>query len=244
MLSENEKTTDKIVIERFTGPAPLAEAAATQWLRVLRENPAGKPFIVALSGGRIAKTFCSAVAALAKTETKTFNPVHFFWGDERCVPPDDPESNFKIAQDLLFSPLAIGEKQIHRIRGEDEPRNAARQAAAELESVAKASDDTPIFDLIFLGMGEDGHTASLFPEEPPIGGIEPVYRAVRASKPPPQRITLGYRVLIAAKEVWVLASGAGKENALRESLKTDASTPLGRVLNGRAHTKIFTDINF
>jgi 6-phosphogluconolactonase len=230
-------------IQRFADANQLAAAAARQWLDVLRANCSAKRFLVALSGGRIAKTFCSSAAEFAKSEREFFNSVHFFWGDERCVPPGDPESNFKIAQELLFVPLNIPQSQIHPIRGEDAPPKAAEAATIELMSLANATRGLPIFDLIFLGMGEDGHTASLFPGEPPIAGIEPVYRAVRASKPPPERITLGYNVLMAAKEVWVLASGAGKETALKESLKDNATTPLGRVLNGRTHTKVFTDIN-
>jgi 6-phosphogluconolactonase len=97
--------------------------------------------------------------------------------------------------------------------------------------------------MIFLGMGEDGHVASLFPgetEDVINNGL--VYRAVTAVKPPPRRITLGYAVLAAATEVWVVASGAGKEGALKESLSANGKTPLGRVLRSREDTKILTDI--
>jgi 6-phosphogluconolactonase len=98
-------------------------------------------------------------------------------------------------------------------------------------------------DLIFLGMGEDGHVASLFPgEEDEAISSEAVYRAVTAVKPPPRRMTLGYAAIVAATEVWVVASGAGKEGALKESLSPTGKTPLARVLNRRAQTKILTDI--
>jgi 6-phosphogluconolactonase len=97
--------------------------------------------------------------------------------------------------------------------------------------------------LVFLGLGENGHVASLFPEESESEMADPaVYRAVVAVKPPPRRITLGYAALAAARQVWVLASGAGKEDALRDSLAPNGRTPLARVLQRRAQTRIFTDI--
>jgi 6-phosphogluconolactonase len=100
-----------------------------------------------------------------------------------------------------------------------------------------------LFDLIFLGMGEDGHVASLFPGEPEtVMNLAQVYRPVVAAKPPPNRITLGYGVIAAAQQVWVLASGKGKEAALRDSLTQGNATPLGRVIRMRTHTKVFSDI--
>jgi 6-phosphogluconolactonase len=102
----------------------------------------------------------------------------------------------------------------------------------------------PVLDLIFLGLGEDGHVASLFPGEPEALIADPaVYRTVKNSpKPPPDRVTLGYPAIIAAHQVWMLASGAGKEVALRQSLLGDARTSFGRVLQRRDHTRVYTDI--
>ena len=99
----------------------------------------------------------------------------------------------------------------------------------------------PVIDLVFLGMGEDAHVASLFPGDTEAVESQVVYRAVTGPKPPPRRITLGYPALAAAREVWVLASGEGKAGALRDSLDAGSDTPLGRVLQSREETEIFTD---
>ena len=226
----------------FFSPEELAEAAAQRWLATLQGAATEKPYCVALSGGRIARQLFSAVVKQAKAQRIKWDAVHFFWGDERCVPPADPESNFGIARLLLLQPLAIPEGQIHRIHGEDPPDFAANEAAAELCRTAPSSpNQQPLLDLIFLGMGEDGHVASLFPGEP--DEIMSVYRAVTASKPPPRRITLGYATIAVARQVWVLASGSGKKDALRQSLSPSAQTPLARIISARHHTRIFSDIS-
>jgi len=198
---------------------------------------------VALAGGRIAGDFFSAVADFAKARNPLRDSVHFFWGDERCVPPDDPESNFRLARERMLEPLKIAETQIHRIRGEEEPQKAAQLASEELcKLVKKASDGIPILDMVFLGMGEEGHTASLFPNEAQTQPAHGAYRAVVTPKPPPHRVTLDYAPLAVARQVWVLVSGADKERALKESLEFPQRTPLGRVLASRAQTRVLTDL--
>ena len=278
------KKTDLI---SFATADELARTVAGKWLDEIEvANRTGKRHCVALSGGRIAQKFFAAVVEQARAR-KTgdgdtpYLPsnVHFFWADERCVPPDDAESNFKLANELLFLPLKISENQIHRIHGELPPDKAAELATAEIRRVTLSSpsppqkeeragvrrpivsnsnpltptlsplgrgegvDFQPILDLIFLGMGKDGHVASLFPGEPDVSiSDKAIYRAVKNSpKPPQNRITLGYAAIAAARQVWVLVSGAGKETALRESLCSKGRTPLARVAQFRTLTKIFSD---
>ena len=229
----------------FATAEDLAKAAAREWLKEIQQaNGKGGSYCVALSGGRIAGRFLSAVAELAKASRCAFDPVEFFWSDERCVPPADPESNFVLAQERLFLPLAVPVRQVHRVRGEAPPEIAAAEAEAELCRIAPRSNSTqPVLDLIFLGLGEEGHVASLFPAESDTLIASPaVYRPVVALKPPPRRITLGYPAIAAARQVWVLASGPGKTAALSASLYPDGRTPLARVLQSRKHTRIFTDI--
>lgn len=225
----------------FANADDLAREAAGAWLD---EIPPATPHCVALSGGRIALKFFASVVEHSKARKISLGLVHFFWADERCVPPNDAESNFRDAHELLFAPLQIAETQIHRIHGEDLPEIAAQKAITEISSIAHInSNGQPVLDLIFLGMGEDGHIASLFPgESENVISDAAIFRTIKNSpKPPPNRVTLGYATIAAAKQVWVLASGAGKETALRQSLYADGQTPLARVIQSRSQTKIFCD---
>ena len=195
---------------------------------------------MALSGGRIPKALYKAFAGLAAGDS--LEGVHFFWGDERVVLPTDPESNFHLAAVPLFLALKIPESQVHRMVTERDEAFAVQQAEAELCRVAELNEQgQPELDLVFLGMGEDGHVASLFPGDTEALETLAVYRAVTGPKPPPRRVTLGYPALAAAREVWVLASGEGKKEALQASLEPTGNTPLARVLQSRSNTEIFTD---
>ena len=260
----------------FATADELASRAANAWLDEIESaGRAGKAHCVALSGGRITQKFFAATVAQAKARAVSFERVHFFWADERCVPPTDPESNFKLASELLFAPLKIPDNQIHRIRGEEPPEIAAKLASEEIQRIVptvppsprrgegrgeeavisnskprsplgrgEGGYSQPALDLIFLGMGEDGHVASLFPGASPETGncAVPFLFIENSPKPPPCRISLSYAAIAAAKQVWVLVSGAGKEAALRESLRPGGQTPLARVIQSRSRTRIFSGI--
>ena len=230
----------------FDTPQALAESAAGDWLDCIKAaHEGGHSHCVALSGGRIARPFFAASVEKAKGQKIPLNHVHFFWADERCVPPQDPESNFALAQECLFRPLQIPTRQVHRIRGEIDPQNAAKEAEAEIwRIVSLPAAGQPMLDLIILGMGEDGHVASLFPEmQKEQLALNGVCQALTASpKPPPHRVTLSYATIAAAGEVWVLVSGAGKAAALGDSLTPGGKTPLGRVLEMRESTRIYCDL--
>jgi 6-phosphogluconolactonase len=232
----------------FADADALAAAAASAWVdEVESANRAGKTHSVALSGGRVVQKFFVSAAEKAMARKISFKNVHFFWSDERCVPPDDPESNFKLAEDLLFTPLHIPEAQIHRLRGELPPEEGVAQANADILRYASKGNGEAILDLVFLGMGEDGHVASLFQnarseDDKNANCNGPFIFVPTSPKPPPRRISLNYKGIAAAKQVWVLASGAGKEAALRSSLEADGQTPLGQVIKLRTSTKIFMDI--
>lgn len=250
----------------FPTDAALAAAVADAWIGVVvRTQAVVGRHLVALSGGRVAKKFFPAAVQRMAGQGGSFAGVEFFWADERCVPADDLESNYLLADELLFKPGRVQRSSIHRIRGELDAEAAAKLATSELQSVYKGGPppslrppsprliergqgdrdhrQMPVLDLVLLGLGEDGHVASLFPADAEAGGdLDSVFRAVRNSpKPPPNRVTLGHGAIAAAREVWVLASGKGKEAALRESLSPISQTPLGRIIKNRATTLIFMD---
>lgn len=239
-------SAEKFELISFATADDLARTVAGKWLdEIEAAQHAGKPHCVALSGGRITKNLFDSVVQLNRARRVSLDGVHFFWADERCVPPDGPESNFRLANELLFAPLKIPPNPIHRIRGEDAPEAAVKIAESELRHVAPTNGDgQPILDLVFLGMGEDGHVASLFPDAPAevVNHPGPFLAVENSPKPPPRRISLSYAALGAARQVWVLISGAGKEKALRESLGSGVKTPLGRILQMRQKTLIFSQI--
>jgi len=231
---------------KFDSTEALATAAAKIFLdEVAAANHHERVYSVALSGGRIANNFYDAIVKHAREEGVAMAHVHFFWADERCVPADDAESNYKTANDLLLKPLSVPVAHVHRIHGEETPEVAAKKASADiLETLPANANGQPIMDLIILGIGPDGHTASLFPREPEsMVHDKVVYRAVfNSPKPPPNRVTLGYQTIAAAKDVWVLVSGDGKEKIFAESLQSGSQTPFARVLKLRSETKIFSDL--
>ena len=236
----------KFELTRCANPDELASLAAKQWLdEIVRANRVTSSHDVALSGGRITQKFLAAVVEQSKARKISLEQVNFFFADERCVPPTDPQSNFKLVNDGLFVPLKIAPDKIHRLRGEDGPEAGAKQAEAEIrKTVGTNAHGQPVLDLIFLGLGEDGHVASLAPEEPESMTSDPaVFRGVhKFAKPPPERITIGYQTIAAARQVWMLASGTGKEQAFRESLAPNGKTSFARVMKLREQTKIFSDI--
>lgn len=223
----------------FAGPDQLAAEAARRWMAELARLSGTS--LAAVSGGRIAGNFFRAIAGQA---TDSLRSVEWFWADERCVPGDDPESNFALANANLFQPAKLDPARIHRIEGELEPPAAAEKAEMEIRTVSGFGNlEIPILDWVFLGMGEDGHVASLFPEEDETSRQSPaLFRPVVATKPPPNRITMGYNLIAAARQVWVLASGAGKAEMLRAALAQESDTPLARVLNQRERTVIFSAV--
>jgi 6-phosphogluconolactonase len=245
LFSNEAKLMGKSEVIQFESAEELARNAA----RRLLQNLYGKGVSsLCLSGGRITVSLFVELVAQCRSDSagakELVKDTHFFWADERCVPARDTESNFGVAEQKLFDPLGIDSEKIHPIPGEADPAFAAQMAEAELCRIAPInSEGVPVIDLLLLGMGEDGHVASLFPgQTPETAWSDAVYRPVIGPKPPPERITLSFRTIQAAKEVWVLVSGSGKEASFRRAIAADPEIPLGRVVRERCSTLILTDL--
>jgi 6-phosphogluconolactonase len=194
-----------------------ANACATWMLEQLRGALDRAPQAsVALSGGSTPKLM---FAMLARTPFN-WSRVHFFWVDERCVPPTDAQSNFKKTNESFLLPANIPDANIHRIKGELEPAKAAEEYNADIRKFFKLSDGAlPVFDIIHRGMGSDAHTASLFPGEPLIGNRDQIAASVYVEKMKMHRVTLLPGVLLAAKQTAILAAGDDKAEPLWNVLR-------------------------
>lgn len=199
---------------RFVAPdtATAAEACADHMLRVLESAFADGPIAtMALSGGGTARYLFEKLSA----PKFPWRRVHLFWVDERCVPPDDPASNYGVALEHFLRPLEIPPGNVHRIQGELEPRVAAERYEAGIRDFFGVSDGLlPRFDLLHLGMGPDGHTASLFPGDRLVEDRTGIAAATYTDKFAQWRVTLLPGVLLAAKHTVFLATGADKQEVL------------------------------
>lgn len=195
----------------------LSEAAARRFVeearRAIGEN--GR-FAVALSGGSTPERTCELLATEHRYDLD-WEKVHFFFGDERSVPPDHEDSNYRMADRALLSRVPAG--SVHRMRGELAPPEAAASYEAELREFFGGP---PVFDLVMLGIGEDGHTASLFPRTPALDVSDRLVVENPVEKLDTTRITLTVPTINASRKVVFLVAGEGKAEALKEILEGDA----------------------
>ena len=190
-------------------------------------------FAVALSGGSTPKALYALLASPAYRDRLDWSRVHVFFGDERCVPPDHAESNYRMVEEALLSKIQITVRNIHRMDGEKEPGQAAEEYEHELrEFFALGPGQWPRFDLILLGLGEDGHTASLFPGSPVLDEQKRLVAAAYVEKLEAHRLTLTLPVINNAGEIIFLIAGAGKRPMVERLLggsEADGELPAARV---------------
>ena len=196
----------------------LLASAAAEFFRVAAAravNTNGK-FLVALSGGSTPQALFTLLARPPYSSQITWPAVHIFWGDERLVPPDDPGSNYYHARRLLLEKVPIPSGQIHRIRGELTANEAVGDYERLLAAIAEQHASWPRLDLALMGMGADGHTASLFPNSSSVTETKKPVVSVTADYAgrPAQRITLTPPVFNDAHQVFFLIAGADKAKAL------------------------------
>lgn len=193
-------------------PEDVAAAVADAFVVDARAAIAQRgAFNVALAGGTTPKAAYHLLAQEPRRSQVDWQRTRVFFGDERCVPPDSPDSNYRMAAEALLNHAGIPTQNVHRMHGEDDPLQAAAEYAALLVELL---GDTPIFDLIMLGMGTDGHTASLFPGTDPRTDEEQFVRAPYVEKLAAQRMTFTPAVLNGARHVLVATEGLAKAPAL------------------------------
>lgn len=203
-------------ISVFDSVTKLQAACADQVADALRGSSQGREVTIALSGGSTPKKMHEM---LARKERIDWSNVHVFWGDERTVPPDHPDSNYRMAKETLLDLIGIPDSNIHRMKGEIDPEDAALQYEAEIRSVFRLVEgEIPRFDVILLGMGADGHTASLFPGTDALTETDRLVVANHVPQLQTTRLTLTYPVLNNARLVIFLVAGNDKAEAANECL--------------------------
>lgn len=196
------------VIHIFKTPEDVADAFALKLISCVNETD-GNTFHLVLSGGTTPSLLFSLLAT-KYADKVPWQKIHFWWGDERMVKPTSPESNFGVVNHLLFSKVPIPASQIHRIKGESEPAQEVQRYRDEIKLNVPAINEVPSFDLIMLGMGDDGHTASIFPNQTELLNASEFIALAKHPVTGQERITFTGKVLNNAKRVTFLCTGASK----------------------------------
>lgn len=208
----------------FKTAEKLAAGAADKFIQVANESlHQSERFSVALAGGKTPRRVYELLADEPFKNLIDWSRVHLFFGDERCVPRDHPESNYGMVKAALISKIPIPIQNVHRIPGEGDPKQSAEAYELELRRFF-SEHEWPRFDLVLLGMGEDGHTASLFPNS---AALSETIRWVVATRNDggQDRITLTIPALNRARSVMFLVTGKAKAQRLREVLRPEPSSP-------------------
>ncbi|MFT4259046.1 MAG: 6-phosphogluconolactonase [Microbacterium sp.] len=239
-------SAEKRVVVEAT-PAALAARVADRFLTRLRARTRnGKVAHVALTGGSMGGAVLRATAESRRARDVDWSLVHFWWGDERFVAHDDVDRNAVQARAALLDRIDVPAENIHEIAAADsglDLEGAAEAYAAELARFGTAEHPWPSFAVCFLGVGPDGHIASLFPDRAEVTVTDAAVLAVRDSpKPPPERVTLTRPALNASKRVWLVLTGADKASALGLALAGASYTSVPAAgAKGRKRTVFFVD---
>jgi 6-phosphogluconolactonase len=223
------------VISRILHSTDFANEAARFILDHARKAIAQRGlFRLGLTGGRSPRAIHTAMMAQARD--LPWAKVQLTFGDERCVPPDHEDSNYRVAKESLLDPSGIPEGNVFRMRGEIAPEEAAREYEAKLRAMgARLGESRYMHDLLLLGLGEDGHTASLFPGSPALEETTRDVMPVIGPKPPPQRISMTFPLINAAHHILFLVAEPAKREVAEAAIAGDKRYPASRV-HGREQT--------
>lgn len=201
-------------------PPEVAAAAAQLFTDAVRKAVEARGVArVAISGGTTPKAMFTLLAGDPFVKQVPWDKLDLFWVDERCVPPDNAESNYRMTREALLSKVPLPEARIHRMEGELEPEVAAARYESAIRNAFKLEGaETPTFDLVLLGMGDDGHTASLFPHTEALNEMSHIVVANHVPQKDTWRITLTWPVINQGREVAFLIEGTGKAQVLHDVL--------------------------
>ncbi len=214
----------KTEVKIFAKPKKACKAVAKEVFKITQESTQQR-FNIALSGGNTPKKLFAILGEKYKEEIP-WERIHFWWGDERCVPPENDNSNFKLTNDYLFSQIEIPSENIHRIKGENIPKQEVIRYTREIENNLNYRGENPVFDLVILGLGEDGHTASIFPNQMELFEGEKICAASKHPITGQNRITLTGRVLNNSSRVFFLVTGENKSQRISEIMNDDEAAKL------------------
>jgi 6-phosphogluconolactonase len=231
----------------FTQPEIMADSLAEEFYRyandqfITRNN-----LFVALSGGNTPMMFFKILSEFneQKKNKVDWKRIQFFWGDEHCVPPDHEDSNFGNANKVLFSVIDIPEGNVHRIQGENDPEAEAERYSKLMLQLVPSKNGIPIFDWVFLGVGEDGHTASIFPNQIELISSNKICMVAKHPETGQQRITLTGTVINMAKRVTFMATGEEKQDVVKHIINNEAPSkkyPAAKIVPQSGHVDWYLD---
>jgi 6-phosphogluconolactonase len=237
-------TRPEVVVRPDAGS--LARAVAEELVTRLAAAQAthGSASVV-LTGGGVGTAVLEQVAAVAGADVD-WSAVDVWWGDERFVPADDDDRNEGAARRALLDVVGVPPARVHAMPPSDgafaEPEDAAAWYAGELAAAAAPGRDLPRFDVLLLGIGAEGHTASIFPASPAVQDQRPVVAVRDCPKPPPTRVSLGFSAINSAEEVWLVVAGAEKAPAVARALAGADPVELPAAgVHGRQGTRWWVD---
>jgi 6-phosphogluconolactonase len=213
----------KLELKIFLSPEDTASKIAEEITELVTANSQeNRNTLISLSGGSTPKTLFAKISD-EFADKIDWNRVHLFWGDERCVPPDDEQSNYGMTKDYLLDNITIPAANVHRIRGEDDPAAEAVRIADEIKTFLPAVNDLPQFDLNILGLGEDGHTASLFPGKKLKNISERIAGVAVHPESGQKRISLTSEVISNSKQNIFFVTGDKKADIIYEIMSSKDS---------------------
>lgn len=211
-------------IKVFNNSSELAEELANEFQKYVKKlAETNKQVNIALSGGSSPAPFYRRLGRYNAIDSRKINweIIHFFWGDERCVPPNHEDSNYGLAKKYFLRALNVPEENIHRIKGERIPSEEAQAYSDYLMSNVPLRNNYPAFDWIFLGIGEDGHVASIFPDQMTLLFSDKLCETAIHPQTKQERITMTGKVLINAHRITFIITGESKKQLLKEIIDQD-----------------------